>query len=104
MMFEGYAEHYDTEARLVILKALAGETDYRLSDSMLTTMLEAFAIKRGRDYVRNQLRWLERSVGAVKLTEAGTALIAELIEPGLDHVERRRVLEGVKRPSPSRSA
>jgi hypothetical protein len=53
--------------------------------------------------VRNQLRWLERSVGAVKLTEAGTAMIAELIEPGLDHVERRRVLEGVKRPSPSRS-
>jgi hypothetical protein len=47
-MFEGYADHYDAEARLVILKALAGETDYRLTDSMLTTMLEAFAIKRGR--------------------------------------------------------
>jgi len=102
-MFEGYADHYDAEARLVILKALAGETDYRLSDSMLTTMLEAFAIKRGRDYVRNQLRWLQASVGAIRLTEAGTAVIAELIEPGLDHVERRRVLEGVKRPSPSRS-
>lgn len=103
-MFEGYGDHYDAEARLVILKALGGETDYRLSDSMLTTMLEAFAIKRGREYVRNQLRWLEHSAGAVKLTVAGTALIAEMIEPGLDHVERRRVLEGVKRPSPSRSA
>ncbi|WP_417423585.1 hypothetical protein [Hoeflea sp.] len=104
MMFEGYADHFDTEARLAILKALADETGYALPDSMITTILETFAIKRGREYVRNQLRWLEHSAGAVKLTVAGTALIAELTEPGLDHIERRRVLEGVKRPSPSRSS
>lgn len=103
-MFEGFSDHYDAEARLVILKALAGEIDYRLSDSMLVTMLEAFAIKRGRDYVRNQLRWLHTSAGAIRLTEAGTAMIAQLTEAGLDHVEFRRILEGVKRPSPSRSA
>ncbi|PWV97722.1 hypothetical protein DFR52_106247 [Hoeflea marina] len=103
-MFEGFSDHYDAEARLVILKALAGEIDYRLSDSMLVTMLEAFAIKRGREYVRNQLRWLHNSAGAIRVTEAGTALIAELTEAGLDHVEFRRILDGVKRPSPSRSA
>ena len=36
----------------------------------------------------------------MKLTEAGTVLIAELTRAGLDHVERRAFLEGVERPSP----
>ena len=101
-MFEGYAEHFNQEARLVILKVLAEQSDYRASDSVITTVLQQFAINRGRDYVRNQLRWLENSAGAVKLMPAGTAIIAELTETGLDHVERRVVLEGVRRPSPSR--
>ncbi|MCR9122990.1 VpaChn25_0724 family phage protein [Oceaniradius stylonematis] len=101
--FEGYAEHYAAEARLIILKALADQNDYRLNDKMLTTVLQQFAINRGRDFTRNQLSWLEENASAVKLIRAGTAIVAELTEAGLDHVERRTVLHGVARPSPARS-
>jgi hypothetical protein len=103
-MFEGYREHYNAEARLVILRALSEETGYRLNDSMIAAILQSFGIDRGRAYVRNQLTWLCETAGAVSLLPAGTAVIAELREPGLDHVERRTVLEGVKRPSPRRGA
>lgn len=102
-MFEGYKEHYNENARLIILKALADETDYRLNDSILATALQAFAINKGRSYLRNQLKWLEEEAGAITTTKFGTAIIAELTETGLDHVERRQVLEGVSRPSPVRS-
>lgn len=101
-MFEGYRDHYDAEARLVILRALADEIGYRLNDSMIAAVLQSFGIDRGRAYVVNQLNWLSENAGAVELHPAGTAIIAELREPGLDHVERRTVLVGVKRPSPRR--
>lgn len=101
-IFDGFSDHYDETARLTILKALAEQTDFRLNETMIQAALEIFAIRRGRDYLRNQLRWLEHSAGAVKLREVGTVLIAELTEAGMDHVERRRVLDGVRRPSPMR--
>ena len=92
---------YNPNARLVILKALAQQSDYRLNDSILQMELQVFGINKGRGYLRNQLKWLEAEADAVKLREAGTAIIAELTETGLDHVERRQVLEGVARPSPA---
>ncbi|MBI1495388.1 hypothetical protein H1D41_17230 [Rhodobacteraceae bacterium MYP1-1] len=100
-MFEGYSDSYNETVRLTVLKALAEETDYRLNDTMLMAVLQAFAINRSRDYLRNELSWLETEVQAVKLTKAGTAVIAELTERGLDHVERRVVLTGVRKPSPA---
>lgn len=99
-----YPDHYNQEARLVILKALAEQNDYRLNDSMLLQVMERYAISRGRSYLRSQLNWLRDSASAVRLTEAGTAVIAEITETGLDHVERRQVIDGIKRPSPMRGA
>lgn len=101
-IFDGYSDHFDATARLTILKALASEVDYRLNDTLLMRTLEAFAIKRGRGYLRNQLRWLEQEAGAVRLHEVGSVIVAELTEAGLDHVERRLVLDGVLKPSPVR--
>jgi len=49
--------------------------------------------------VRTEMRKLEE-IGAVQLAEAGTILIASITRAGLDHVERRSVIEGVARPSP----
>lgn len=101
-MFEGYSKDYYANTRLAILLALAEQNDYRLSDSMLVSVLSAYAINRGRDYVRAQLAWLEAEAGAVQLRNMGTAIIAELTEAGEDHVERRRVLPGIKRPAARR--
>lgn len=102
-MHEDYAEKtYNPNARLIILKALAEQHDYRLNDSLLLETLQAFAINKGRGYLRNQLKWLKEEASAITITEMGTALIAELTENGLDHVERRQVLHGIMRPSPAR--
>ncbi|MCX5497313.1 hypothetical protein OSH11_21630 [Kaistia dalseonensis] len=87
------------EARLIILKALAGETDETLSSSMLERELrERFGIKRERSWVHGELDWLAEH-GAVALTEAGTVKIAVLTAKGQRHLDREIAIEGVRRPS-----
>lgn len=86
------------EARLIILKALNEQPDGRLNSELLRVTLEAFGIMQTRDFVHDELGWLE-NMGAVKLNEAGTTRIAALTIKGRDHVEKRIIIEGVKRPS-----
>lgn len=93
-----YLEHLTLDARLVILRALNEQTDGRLNESILESVLEMFGHRRSRDWIRQQLRHLQ-DIGAVSITEAGTVMIAEIKRSGVDHVERRVILEGVKRPS-----
>lgn len=95
----GYEEYLITDARLVILKELAGMPDGRLNEALLTKVLDVYGYNRSREWVRTQMRKLEE-LGAVRLAEAGTVLVAEISRAGLDHVERRSYLEGVARPSP----
>ena len=95
-----FEEHMRGDARLVILRTLSEQRDYRLNETLLIKALETFGHNRSRDFVRDQLRWLETEVAAVTLTEAGSVLIATLTKKGLDHVERRVVIEGIHRPSP----
>jgi hypothetical protein len=87
------------DVRLIILRELAVQPDYRLNETLLSRVLETFGHRKSQDYLRDQLRWLEE-MGAATLTEAGTVRIAELTRRGRDHVERRVVIEGIARPSP----
>lgn len=98
----GYTHIYNENARLCILRGLHEQPSRRLSDSMLISILQAYAIDRGRDYLHQQLNWLENEAGCVRLIRSGDAVIAELTETGEDHVERRTVLPGIKRPSATR--
>ncbi|ALG60891.1 MULTISPECIES: hypothetical protein [Citromicrobium] len=86
------------EARLIILRELAGQTDGRLSSLSIRSILDVHAIRRDGDWIATQLRKLE-SLGAVELGEAGSTLIAKITRTGRDHVEERAVLSGVARPS-----
>lgn len=86
------------DARLVLLRALHQQTDNRLNDSILNTVLETYGHRRAREWVRQQLRFLA-DLDAIEVTAVGETLVAELKRAGADHVERRAVLEGVKRPS-----
>lgn len=101
-MFEGYHDAFDAEARLIILRALNDETDGRLNDSFLTTVLETFGIKRGRPYLRSQINWLRDQCGAVTTRQIGTTLVVEITQQGEDHMERRVPIEGIKLPSRKR--
>ncbi|GJD93376.1 VpaChn25_0724 family phage protein [Methylobacterium iners] len=94
-----FSRHMEEDARLVILKELAAQTNYSLSDTILQKVVEAFGHNRSRDWVRTQLRKLEE-LGAVRNAETGSVLIATIVQPGIDHVLRRSIIEGVARPSP----
>lgn len=94
-----FEEHAARDARLVILRGLAQQIDGRLNEVMLTALLETFGHNRSREWVRTQLYKL-RELGAVTTTEAGSVLIASITRAGVDHVERRSIIEGVNRPSP----
>ena len=95
----GYEEYLELDARLTILKELALQTDGRLNETILTAALDRFGHRRSREWVRTQLRKLA-DVGAVSIVEAGSVMITTITRAGLDHVERRGVIEGIARPSP----
>ncbi|APO76095.1 hypothetical protein AM571_CH03301 [Rhizobium etli 8C-3] len=86
------------DARLVILRALNEQSDGRLNDSLLADVLDTYGHHRSRDWIRQQLRLLA-DLGAVKNTDIGPVMVAAITRLGVDHVERRTQLEGVKRPS-----
>jgi hypothetical protein len=87
------------EARLIILRALNEQSDARLNSAILVSTLESYGVTKTRDWVHEELRWLA-DIGAVRVVDAGSVRVAHLTDKGRDHVERRIVLEGVKRPSP----
>ncbi|GHE72232.1 hypothetical protein GCM10019059_34800 [Camelimonas fluminis] len=96
-----FAALIEEEARLIILRTLADQPDNRLNSSLLRDDLaNRWAINKQRDWVHLQLDWLAE-MGAVKATRIETVVIAELTTRGLDHVERRTVIPGVKKPSPA---
>lgn len=86
------------EARLIILRALDEQSDGRLNSELLRVTLEQFGITKSRDWVHDELNWLQE-MGAVAVIVAGTVRVAALTNKGSDHVQRRVVIEGVKRPS-----
>lgn len=87
------------DARLIVLKALKDQTDERLNSAVLLEVIETYGgIHKTREWLHGELDWLAE-MGAVKLTEAGSVKIATLTEKGAHHLERRIIIEGVKRPS-----
>lgn len=86
------------DARMYLLRELRRQSDERMSDLMLHRVLDAYGLRRDRDWVRNQLRKLE-ALGAIDLSFAGETMFARLTDAGRDHVDQRAVLEGVSRPS-----
>jgi repressor of nif and glnA expression len=94
-----YEEFNRLDARLIILRELAKQTSGRLNETIITAALDMFGHNRSREWVRTELRKLEE-LGAVRIAEAGSVLVATITRSGIDHVERRSVIEGIARPSP----
>jgi hypothetical protein len=90
------------DARLIILRELYAQANYALNDSLLQQVLESFGIAKTRDWVREEINYLV-DVGAVSRTAVGTVMVASLSPKGVEHVERRLTIQGVKRPSPPES-
>jgi hypothetical protein len=94
-----FEEHAARDARLVILRGLNAQLDGRMNEALLTVLLETYGHHVSRDYVRTQLNKL-RELGAVSTVQAGTVMIASITRAGVDHVDRRSIIEGINRPSP----
>ncbi len=86
------------DARLILLKALAAQTDDTLHSDLLRAELATFGIRRDRAWVHGELDWLAEH-GAVTLVDAGSVKVATLTEKGARHLAREIAIEGVKRPS-----
>lgn len=91
-------DHVRPDARLIILKALAAQTDERLHSGFIAEELKRFGIDRERAWVHGELDWLAE-MGAVTLLKPGSVVVATLTEKGHRHLRRAIVIEGVKRPS-----
>jgi hypothetical protein len=91
-----YARILREDARLRILQALAAQPDERLHSEMLRLALAAAGIERPRDWLHQELRWLE-IMAAVRLVAAGELLVAELTEAGAQHLARTAPIEGIRR-------
>jgi hypothetical protein len=86
-------------ARLIILRALVDEVSRTSNSASLQDLLETYGIRRDRDWVHQEIAYLA-SLAAVTVTPAGDRIrIVQLTQRGLDHVDGRLILEGVRRPS-----
>lgn len=94
-----YPKHLSEDARLAILTELARMTDGRMTVDGLVTAIEDWGHRKSDVFVRQQLTHLAEVEG-VRLFRTGVALIAEITREGLNHVAKRSVLDGVKRPVP----
>lgn len=97
-MITDYIKIRREEARLIILKALAEQTNETLSSSMLQPVLAMFAINEERAWIHQQLDWLA-NMEAITVIDAGSVKIASLTDHGRRHLDRQIAIEGVKRPS-----
>ena len=87
------------EARLIILRELASESNGRITSTSIRRHLdEAWGIYREREWVEQQFLWL-KEMGAIDLTVAGSVKIASLAEAGRAHLRLRRTIPGVLIPT-----
>lgn len=94
-----FAQIVNEDARLNILEALNMQPSGQLNETLLDEALQRCGHNRSREWVRHQLKWLAE-MGAVTLDEPGNVLVATLTRAGLDHIERKAFLDGVKIPRP----
>ncbi len=86
--------------RLIVLRALAGEHDGRMNETLLARELDVFGHRLTQAQVRDVLADLEER-DAVRTTLAGgVVMVAEITRRGADHVERRGApIAGVSVPT-----
>lgn len=85
------------QARLKMLEELARQVDGRLSELAMRSVLNAWNIRRDRDWIATQLRKMEQ-LGAIELLPTGETLVAQITPQGRDHLEERSVIVGILRP------
>ncbi len=94
-----FSEYATKDLRLVLLRCLASQTAYVGNDAVLQHEIEVFGLKRSRDVIRAELRWLAE-IKAITLKDAGAVFVATLTRRGHEHVQGLTEIEGINKPSP----
>jgi repressor of nif and glnA expression len=92
-----FADYLRKDVRLVCLRILSETPSYRANSSVLANLLHQFGHSITRDQIKTELRWLEEQ-GLLKLDEAGSVLVATLLERGQDVSEGRAFVDGIAKP------
>lgn len=92
-----FSDYLRKDVRLVTLRILAEMPGFRANSSVIANVLHQFGHVATRDQVKTELRWLAEQ-GLIGLDEAGSVLVATLMERGQDVAEGRAVVDGVARP------
>ncbi len=98
MTTKPYQRHIEEDARLVILKELAAQSDGRASSTILGHALDAFGHTRSPAWLLTQLAAM-RELGAIETEEVGSVVIAKITKLGVNHCLRREQIVGIKQPS-----
>ncbi len=93
------AEHKRADRRLVMLRALASENDYSITDTVLRMLLAEFGHDEPMDTIHADLKWLEARE-LVTLRDVGNTVVATVTARGVDAAFGRLRIEGIRRPRP----
>lgn len=102
MTTKTFTERLREDRRLVILRLLSEQPQYRMNSSNIHTGLYALGIAASRDDVNTDTHWL-RDQGLLKISdvpEVPTLHVCELTARGYDVVTGSVQVPGVSRPSP----
>jgi len=94
-----FAEHKRQDRRLLILKALASENDYAISDMVLRGLLSEYGHTESSDTIRIDLAWLEEQ-GLVTIEKVSASTVSTITERGLDVANGAARVPGIRRLRP----
>ncbi|WP_027853377.1 hypothetical protein [Marinobacterium litorale] len=94
-----FAQFEQEDRRLVILRLLAEDQDYRVNSSILQQGIDLYGHSVSRDRLHTDLTWLAEQ-DLVTVEEINSVLVVTLTQRGLDVANGRATQPGVKRPGP----
>jgi len=93
------ADFQREDRRLLIMKALASESDYAISDVVLRSLLAEFGHSISMDVLHADLAWLQ-DIGLLNIEKAASMVVATATDRGVEVAEGHATIPGIRRPRP----
>lgn len=94
-----FARLEQEDRRLVLLRMLAEDNDYKINTSILQQGLELYGHNISRDQLHTEIAWLAEQ-GLVEFDQLNSVKVVTLNQRGLDVSQGRATVPGIKRPGP----
>ncbi|WP_299197954.1 ArsR family transcriptional regulator [uncultured Amphritea sp.] len=94
-----FSQFEQEDRRLVLLRLLAEDADYKINSSILQRGLELYGHSVSRDKLHSEIAWLTEQ-DLVSYEELNSVQIVALTQRGLDVAQGKAIVPGVKRPGP----